>query len=139
MSLVVPSVGAIELLEELVLGADWQPYYRLYTNPGAPNPNTILEDFTEATFAGYTPLLATGWIAADIDDSGRAFSLGNLLTWTRGVGGAGQNVYGYFVTQGNPGPLIFAQRFVGAPYVMTTPGQVITVLPTFTLKTEFTS
>jgi hypothetical protein len=74
--------------------------FRLYQNNVLLTPQVALGDLTEATFDGYTPLLANSdWIRRTDPDTGRAASLNPSipLQIVTGTTDLPQVIYGWYV------------------------------------------
>jgi len=88
---------------------------RLYTNAIAPNVNTKLVDFTEATFDGYaakTLAMTVGYVNA----SGLPIAQSQLLTWLMTGTTTPNTINGYYVDDGTN--VLMAAAF-DAPIGMT--------------------
>lgn len=134
MALKVPNVGELELLDEILREDDFELH--LYKNDYTPVDDSELADFTEADFEGYASEALTNWVAAVTDANGRAFTHADSLTFTKGTGGVSNTVYGYYVVNASNSELVWAERFL-AGIVMDTDGKTFTILPIFTLRSEF--
>lgn len=112
-----------------------EPWYHLFVNDLVPVGATILDDFVEATWPDYAPRKVTSWVPSVTVD-GRAVATADPTTWTRGSGGPGASVYGYYVTDGSSGPLIWCERRAAGPIDMTMPTDSVQVLPRLTLRED---
>jgi hypothetical protein len=109
----------------------------LFMGNVVPADGDALATYTavEATFPGYARVDLANWLAAADDGAGRARTLADLITFTRGAGGAPQNIYGYFVFDATP-TLLWAERHPSAPVIMAILGDMFRVNPAFTLRSE---
>jgi hypothetical protein len=136
MGIKVPDVAEKTFLDLII-----KPYFntnsvlRLYVNSLTPLDATVVGDFTEASFPGYLAQNIMDWGVSVTTPEGRAQIEAGVKTFTRGVGGSPQTVYGYYVT-GVGGSLLFAEK-VDPPVTLSTSGQQYTVLPRFTVRSEF--
>lgn len=108
---------------------------RLFTNDHTPADNDVAEDYTEATFTGYAPVNPLNWSDAVINDGGYAESVEQVRGWIVTAPSAGQQVYGYYLTDGD-GFLVWAERAAGAPTAMSAVGAAYVVYPRVTFKNE---
>lgn len=131
--IVIPQAGAVPLLDHLL--QQLQPWFHLYTNDLVPGDLTVLTDFTEATFPGYAAQRAVGWTDALVV-SGIATSYADGLVFSRTMDGISISIYGYFVTSGKTGGLLWAEYRAGGPIVLTHTGDTCDVLPSLTLSTS---
>lgn len=130
--IVIPSVGGVALLN--LLTDAYTAWYHLYTNPLTPNAASVLTDFVEASFGGYAPLRSVGWTdALVVGDVPTAYA--DALVFACTVSGSPQSIYGYYVTQGKTGGLLWAQSRDAGPVVITNVGDSLDVLPTLSLQT----
>jgi hypothetical protein len=116
-AIVVPLIGLRKILDSLtgtgpsnVLNAS---AFRLYSaiSP-ALGQNTVLGDFTECTFGGYSSVNVSSWGAATVLGNRGKIDATDLL-WTCN-GSGGQNVLGVYVTDNSGVYLIFAEQFDSA-------------------------
>lgn len=132
MALQIVLNGARELCNQMT--TELYASCHLYVNALLPTRNTLLTDFTEASYPGYAPQEIYGWAPAVIQGN-NAVSWSDQLVFTRGNGGALQLVYGYFVTRGNPRRLLWAELRPFGPIRMEFGGDVVVVLPQLTVFT----
>lgn len=107
--------------------------YKSNTTPGLAD---IIATYTESTFAGYARSVCSNW-TAPATVSARAAMTADAKTFTRASTGAGENVYGYYVTDSTYTFLYWAERDAAAPIVLTNLGDSYTVTPAHTFTTEF--
>lgn len=129
MPLNFPNVGENIVLEVLVnKTTPHNLVLRLFTNNVTPADTDVAGTYTEATFAGYSPITLTG--ASWNNASGGTISYGSQQTFTRSSTGTTENVYGYFVTQATTGLLVYSERDGAAPFAVTNNGDAIKITPT---------
>ena len=131
MSLIWPNVGEIDALNAL---KPLCTHMYLYSNDYHPVPGSVVGDFVESTFPGYTSA-ALSWGPTATNANGKAESIAALCTFTF-TGGAPATVYGYYVRGPSPYPLRFAER-APAPILLTTAGDTIKIQVTMTLESLF--
>jgi hypothetical protein len=88
---------------------------KLFQNNMNPNPQSVLADFTEATFDGYTAITLTALVGPDRDVTG-GFRLYNQLGWQQSGSVTPNVIYGFYVVD-HTAALIAAYRFA-APVAM---------------------
>jgi len=104
---------------------------RLFKNNITPDVDTVLADFTEADFSGYTDVLLTmGAIVRDGDDNAR--STGLLAQFLHSGGGTANDIYGWYLLGSGGAVCLFAERFSDAPRVMDGLGDEINITPALT-------
>ena len=131
MALNFPDVGENIALEAVVnKTAPQNLVLRLYSNNITPSDTDTAGTFTEATFAGYAAITLTGasWNAA----SAGSITYSSQQTFTRSSTGAGENIYGYYVTQLTSGLLVYAERDGAAPFVVTNQDDAVKITPAIT-------
>lgn len=115
---------------------------RLYRNDIAPNLDTVLADFVEATFPGYTPaLIGADFPFPSTNADGFAESLGPQKIFTAANQSSDTVTHGWYLTfQSDTVPAVFfaAERIV--PGIrMNLPGAAVRVCPRLTLGSRFAS
>ncbi len=128
--IVVPDAAERTLLDDLLDGVT--TYYHLFSNDLTPSATTILGDFVEPMWPAYAPRTVTSWTPA-LTIAGRAVATADQQLWTRGPIGPPGLVYGYFVTDGSLGPLLWCERRAAGPVSMQMPGNSVLILPRLTL------
>ncbi len=104
---------------------------RLFKNNLTPGTATVLGDFTEADFTGYSAASLSGFAASSAGGSGAASS-GDAKTFTVGSSPTTtNNIYGYYITDSGNTKLYGCQRDPNAPRSMAIAGDTYTVTPTF--------
>jgi len=81
---------------------------RLYVNPHSPAVGDGSGAYTQASFPGYAPFAWTTWGAPVLDANNNDQYTAPDATFTCSGGGAVQNVYGYYATDGG-GAVVFAE------------------------------
>lgn len=138
MALVVLNTGKPLLISLLFKDAavpalPW--YLVLYKNNFTPLETSVLADFTEATFTGYSPeeLTRATWQAPAMVANKALIQYGTgPITWTATA--AFQTIYGYLIFQGVTNTGIIAERFATPIDLSLYP--VAGVLPRVTLATD---
>lgn len=129
--MIVTPLPSLERLLDVLIGA-LSPWVHLYVVDITLTPLTVLADLTECTVPGYTPQKTTGWSAATI--AGHvAVTYADPLVYTHGAGAGFQDVWGYYVTDGLSGPLLWCERGGAPPYALHVLGEGVLVQPRFTL------
>lgn len=120
MTLIVPDVGEVELLTDL-LGNGENFTLKLFTNDVTPAESDTAGTYTEASFTGYsaktltrsisgatwaTPSTSTGTTSSE-------YNSGTPQSWTMGDAGP-VTVYGYFVIGATSTVLQWAERFASS-------------------------
>lgn len=130
MALVVPNVGETVLLDFMLKQNSSFPDYvlKLYSNNYSPSATTVLSDFTEATFSGYTGYTFTrsSWDAAT-SVGGQGSSSRTAVSWTTG---SAETIYGYYVVT-DTGSLLWAELFNTSKALQT--NDILNVTLNFTL------
>jgi hypothetical protein len=103
----------------------------LYKNNVTPTTSSTVGSFTESTFTGYAAQDISGW-AYDTVASHVADMVASSNTFTRTSTGAGESVYGYFVTDQAGTTLYFAELDPNGPRTLTNSGDSYTVTPKMT-------
>jgi len=129
MTLVLQDGGLTRKLEDL--RAAWNSTalkMHLYSNNFTPLVTSVVGDFTECTFSGYSSQNIVTWGAASV-----ASHIGKIqaapITFTRSTSGASQNVYGYYVTDAAGTVLEWAELDPSGPRVLTNAGDSVTITP----------
>lgn len=105
---------------------------KLFQNNVTASRNSVLADFTECDFDGYSPQDPV-WVAS-VQSGAEDVALAPALEFIAGAGLAGpQSVYGYFVID-EFGDLAWAETFVDGPTTVTVVGQIVKVFPQLKLK-----
>lgn len=124
MPLVMSEDGLIFALQLLI---DETLTLHLYANNYTPVETSVVGDFTEATFSGYSGGVAlSNWTAPAIV-GGVATSAADPVDQTHNGGATSNTVYGFFV-KNVAGDLVWAERDP-SPVVMNAAGQIYRVYP----------
>lgn len=107
----------------------------LYQNNYTPVEASVLGNFTEATFTGYSSVALTSWSLPVLTSPYQQITSA-AVPFTVGTVGTGNNIYGYYVTDGS-GNVLWAERDGNAPIAMSTTGAQYTVIPRFSLQSEY--
>jgi len=135
MSIKVPNVSELTLLDALISGKLNGAKLRAYQNNYTPVDTSVIGDFTQATFSGYAEITLNTWTAAALNASNKAETSMAAQTWTVAAGGVSNTVYGIYVVDA-AGNLLYAEANPAGPVTLNTIGQFYSYLPRFTLKSE---
>lgn len=128
MSLVVPNVGEVLMLKyALNHTAPGDPVLRLFVNDITPDDDTVVEDLTEATEAGYSAITLTG-TEFTISTNGSGDTVAEYAEQTFTFTEAA-TVYGYYVTDAAGTGLLWVERFSDAPHTFPSGGGNEVVTP----------
>lgn len=105
--------------------------YHLYVAEMVIGPDTVIADFTEASWPGYAPLVVPKWYVLG-PPLPYGMATADPLVWTLPDLAAGVSVYGYWVTALQPGPLLWAEAAPGDGPILVESGQCVTIYPTIT-------
>jgi len=131
--IVVPAVAENYLLDELLDRVT--PYFHLFTSEMELGEKTVKEDFQEADWPDYKPAKVTTWSPA-LQVCGRAVSSADKTRWDRGEDGEPREVFGYYVTDGKDGPLLWCEQRSEGPIRMEFPSDFLVILPRITLRED---
>lgn len=109
----------------------------LYKNDLAPDSASVLGDFTEAEFSGYssTVLTAANWgITAA---STTVFLYSEAIIFEADASVTDEDIYGYYVTN-TTGDVMWAERFANPPNVINNNGDIINITPRITFTNSGT-
>lgn len=90
----------------------------LFINDIEPTQDTLVGDFVEANFTGYTAVLVADWSPAKTAQNGSAVTQTCLYAWTVSETSDDQSVYGYYLTDAS-GLVIMSERRVNGPVRMS--------------------
>lgn len=124
----VPDEGCRFLLDLLLSAFGSTLNVHLYQNAHVPSAADTVASYVEADFEGYAPQPATAWSAA-ATVAGITSAFADELTYTKGIGGVGNSVYGYYVTDSTDGVLLWAERDPRAPVSFSVDGDVYQFSP----------
>lgn len=108
------------LLEDLVA------HVRLYTNDVDPDEDTVRADFVELAGFGYQPVAIPRWTPSMLR-GGVAFAVPDVVHFVFPGPTYPPGVVGYYVTAGASGPVLWAWRRPGGPFVPDASNRVLTV------------
>lgn len=140
--LVVPQVGALELLVQLMTAlytVGNVVKLHLYQSNTIPGPNDTISTYTEADFDGYAAQSLVQLGSAFTNSDGAAEQDFQLLQFLDTGSTTPNTVYGYYVglkIGAGAEQLIWSERF-SSPATMDANGKVIDVAPVFTGVSEF--
>lgn len=127
MAIVVPDVGEVKLLNDLLAGGTLENWtLKLFKNDLTPTDDTVIGDFTEADFTNYATKTLTravgagnwGTPATAGGTTSSTYNSGTPLSWT--CGASGNTIYGYYVVGATSGTLLFCERFATARVLAST-------------------
>lgn len=122
-----PLTSRCPLLDAIVAGL--APWVHLYVNNPTVTWCLIKADLHEATSGGYAPKLAINFAPAVLVGA-VARAVADPLVWTRTDGMPAEQVYGYFITQGEDGDLLWCSLPRTDPFPWGLAGDQITLVPT---------
>lgn len=108
---------------------------RLFQNDTTPTIDSVLADFTEATFSNYAAQTFTPFVPS-LYIRPRAVSKGTAPVFTK-LGPTGNDIYGYYITDAGNTKLLWSERDPNAPIPMNVDGSTYGVIPQMTLRSEF--
>lgn len=133
MSLVVPNVGEGIMLTNVVNKAAAENLIlKLYSNNITPSESDTDSTFTEVTGYGYSAVTLIGATWNTPTEGDPSFTTYPKQTFT--FTGAFGNVYGYYMVQATSGDLVYAERFIGAPFDIQNNGDKIEITPKIELS-----
>jgi len=130
---IIPNAAELVLLDRLLDKVT--TWYHLYVTATVLGAGTVIGDFTEADWTDYAPKKVTTWSPA-VTLSGRAVSNADQTMWIRGSGGPTRFVFGYYVTDGEDGPLLWCEERVAGSIRMQFSTDTVTVVPRITLRED---
>lgn len=136
MSLVVPNVSELELLEAIRANELDGGDLRLFTGSHVPAASDTLSTYTaiEPSFGGYAAITCSSWGAVFTNGDGEAETDETVRTFTATGSGLPVTVTGVFYV--NPsGDLLYAERFQSSVTV-TNAGDTVSYLPVFTGRSQ---
>jgi len=136
MSIKVPYGASLQytdaIITELLDGAE----LALFKNNYTPINSSILSNFTEANFTGYSRITLSGWSAAALDANNKAATSLGPQTFTCSGSATPNDIYGIFVLTAG-GALLYAERNPAGAVTINTAGQTFSYTPKFTGISEF--
>lgn len=124
----VPDEGCRALLDALIAFYGSDITVHLFKAPHTPSAADTVADYVEADYQDYAPQAAIDWSAA-ATVVGVTSSFADQLTFQKGVGGTGNDVYGYFATDITGTVLLFAESDPNSPIDMNADGREYLVTP----------
>ena len=127
---VAPNEGRVVLVNNLLAGGTLEAWsLRLFKNNYTPLVTSVLADFTEADFTGYSAKTLTRsqtgstWGAASItsDISQSEYGTDQSFTYT---GATSQSVYGWYIVGATSGKVIIAHKWTDGARVAVGDGQI---------------
>lgn len=130
--IVLYSIGACRLLDDMLDNVE--TWFHLFVDDVNPTADLAIGGFTEPGWEGYAALKMAQWTPA-IWAKTRAITWGEQLRWISPGTVPVQKVYGYYVTDGQFGPLLWSERDPTGPIDAGSPGTPINIYPEFSLQT----
>jgi len=129
MAVIVPYVRSAAILTSFTaaLGEIVGALIHLYTNDFTPNIDSVLTDYTEATFTGYVASDAVVWSETFRNSLGQAQTVGGTKVFILDALPS-ETIIGYYATVG--GALRFGERFP-EPVPLAVVGAACVVVPTY--------
>ena len=130
--IVIPESAAVAAIRILTKTNDLD--VKLFKNNITPGSSTVVDDFVEADFIGYS--------AAQVSADDWSYTAGSPAVAEQQVefvstGGAQEcPIYGYFVVERVSGDLRWCERFEDAPYTIHNLGDKIRIVLASTLRGE---
>lgn len=137
--IVVPDDGSAWLLQQLRPVFNAGPLAcNLYQNDYFPTLNSVIADFTDATYPGYVRQNVNFPNAEQFDPQGHCFIVGNALTFlSTGAPQPHQRIYGYYISNAAGNRIVWAERFPRRVWVRQAGVQIV-LSPRFGALTEWT-
>lgn len=104
---------------------------KLFQNAATPGPDSVLADFTEATFPGYAESAAVVWGAALSNALNQAFTAGGTVQFTCTGAATPNTIHGYYLVDGATGNVLIAAEAFASPQPITAAGQGLVVQPIY--------
>lgn len=144
MALVVIQDGVVTMLPLLLGGARLYSSldFHLFKTSIVPARDQVSTDYfpNEANFTGYSVITVpfANW-SSPAYVTPQATSNAPVIVWTVGPSpSVGNQIYGYYVTPaGQTYPVLWAERFTGAPVDMTVAAEAIALYPQLTLQSLY--
>lgn len=129
MSATLTFEGQVDQVATLIAAKASDLRLGLYTANAGSGKSTVLANITACTFSGYAPLTPVFSVVGN-DGNNRQVWQAPTQTFTHDSGGGSDTVLGYYVWDNATGKLQFWEAF-GAPVVISTNGQFISVTPSW--------
>lgn len=137
MTLVVPNVGEVELLDKMLkdaLGTNEDFILKLFSalSPSL-SKDSVAGDFTEASFTGYSSktLIRANWNNAAILGDKATSTYNSEQIWSVG---STETILGYYIVGSVSGVLLWAEGFP-SPIIVNSP-DLINITPKLTLNSD---
>jgi hypothetical protein len=117
-TLFVPKQGALSDLADWIAGDLGSCYVRLYVNNVVYTPDRVCGDYTEASFAGYSPASGFSWGAPFTNLAGKAETDSPALTFTFTGATGTHTAFGIFITDAAQSKLLAVIPFL-APVIFS--------------------
>jgi hypothetical protein len=115
--------------EQLLLATALTPrlFLRLYNASLPVTWASLLNQFPQAVSPGFGDIEVTGtWPTPQIDGTGQAYSQLPVASWTRGVGGGPETIYGWLLYElPAPDSVLIAGNLFNTPIPTNAPGQTV--------------
>jgi hypothetical protein len=135
MSLLVPNVGEVDFLNQIL---NRVLHLHLFSNNLTPGATNTVASVTEVAGGGYAVinLAFADWVVTDGPPAVAVFNAFQDFLFTGATSGPG-TIYGYYITTSDDLTLLWLERFP-APDVPVVPinGTLVRIKPRITLKTE---
>lgn len=139
MSLKVPTASRVKFADILrgAFNGATGLYANLYQSAYTPVDGSVLADFTSrvSTFPGYAHQPISNWVDGGLDASNRRIISADPVTFTLTSGT--EAVYGYYITDGTPTILYWAELDPGGPVTLDTGHTLYLLIPRLTVTSEF--
>lgn len=89
--------SAFETLENIRVSKLNNLILALFVNDIFPDENTVLADFIEASFLGYSSIAVSNWSGAAAIGSNTYQSSSGTQTFTADIGASPQDIYGWYL------------------------------------------
>jgi hypothetical protein len=133
MALLVPDVGEQEMLGRILnKNTPYDVKLHLYTNNKTPAEGDTAGDYSESSGTGYGAITLANADWSITTTTGTTTAEHSQVTFT--YTGAEPEIYGYYVTDGNAGTLLWAERFSDGPYAIPSGGGSVKITPKIELE-----
>ena len=124
---VFPDVGCEDALNDYISDRlnTGKYYFRVFTNNVSPGTGSVAGSFTEATWAGYAPVVSNTITFGPVTLVGHVASVTGSAIVFPNTSGVSQTAYGIFVTDSTGLVLYYAERDPAAPVSVPNGGQYI--------------
>lgn len=130
MAIVYPNVGRVYAAQLVTKKATPEDLIlRLFKNNVSPAVGSVLADFTEATFSGYSLVTLTPANWSETSATVVRSDYAPAVEFTSDAGSQNEDIYGYYIATVTSGILVAVERFTNAPFNVADLGDKITVPP----------